>query len=93
MHIYTLYDKKTRTYNRPFFETADVISIRNLKMEVNRQDPANPLYMFPEDYELYRIGSFDPNNGGVAVQPPELIATASSCVKDPSGLSGKQYAT
>lgn len=80
-HLYTVKDTKTRTFNRPFCERSDAIAIRNLRMEVNRNDAKNPLYMFPEDYEVYRIGSMDPDTGMVTSQTPELISTGLALVE------------
>lgn len=78
--MYSIYDTKTRQYNRPFFEASDTVALRNLKMEVNRQDPSNVLYMFPEDYQLYRVGSFDADNGNIDAAAPELLGSCEALV-------------
>lgn len=80
VNIYSLYDTKTMTYNKPFIEPSDTVAMRSLRMEVNRADPNNVLYMFPEDYRLYRVGSFDTDTGNIDTVAPELVVDCETLV-------------
>jgi hypothetical protein len=78
--IYSIKDTKTGLFNRPFYEMNDVTAIRNLKQEVNRTDQGNTLYLFPEDYQLYKIGKYNGETGHLEACKPELITTCEALV-------------
>lgn len=81
-NIYTIHDSKTRTYNTPFFQPADPAAIRMFKNEVNRADDRNNIYLNPEDFTLFRVGTFDIDTGETTGDEHTQIATATSLKAD-----------
>lgn len=77
MEIYTVKDNKAGTFNTPFFQPTDVHALRAFKAEVNRASESNMIYLYPEDWELWHIGSFDEKSGAVEnLAPRGLLAHA-----------------
>ena len=74
IHIYAIYDKKVKVYGTPFFYTDDISATRSfLRLKA---DPQSFLHSFPDDYDLYRIGTYDDQDAKmVSLQPTELIQT------------------
>lgn len=63
--IYSVYDAKTETFNRPFFFLTNGEALRSWSDTVN--DDKTIFYKHPEDYTLFELGSFDDNNGVVTM--------------------------
>lgn len=75
--IYAIKDVYTG-YLNPTFEGNDSVARRNFEHAVCRADSL--LYSHPNDYDLYRIGTFDSETGVIISCVPELIVGASSIV-------------
>lgn len=67
-------DRAADTFARPFCVPAVGMGVRSFTDEVNRQDSNNPLWMHPEDYDLYEIGSFDESDGSIVWLKPRQVA-------------------
>lgn len=80
--IFSIYDKKTKTYNRPFYEKNETVALRGFTTEVNRPNQNNTLYLFPEDYAMYKIGEYDDETGKLHAIEPTLICEASAIVSE-----------
>lgn len=65
MNIYVIKDKKAGTFNTPFFQPTDVHAVRAFKTEVNRQHEQNMMYLYPEEFSLYHIGTYDDKAGTI----------------------------
>lgn len=68
MEIFTVKDNKAGTFNTPFFQPTDVHALRAFKAEVNRVHDTNMMYLYPEDFELWHIGTFDEKSGKLESQ-------------------------
>jgi len=63
MNIYTLKDEKRDTFHQPFFladETTAYRAIINLK-----NDPNSELKLFPDQFTLYHLGTYDEETGTI----------------------------
>lgn len=70
---YSILDKKVGAYLRPVFAKSVVEVQRNLEQLV--KDKTSSLCLFPADFALYKVGSFDDVEGVFVVQTkPEFIA-------------------
>lgn len=70
--IYSIHDRKAEIYNRPFYESNEVIAVRNVEMCFS--DENNPMFAYPEDFELVRLGTYDDETGKFDILPiPELV--------------------
>lgn len=61
LNAYTIYDVASGIYMRPFFSQADGQAIRGFKDIACDAD--HEVGKHPEDYTLYRIGSFNDTTG------------------------------
>lgn len=80
-HIVAVRDRASDSFARPFTCRGLGEAIRDFTGEVNRADANNPLYMYSEDYDLYKIGTFNDNTGEIESIRPEQIAIGKDCKK------------
>lgn len=73
--IYSLFDVKAMTYGRPVFVPTIGVLIRELQGALSGDDM---LSKHPEDFRLFRLGSFDDQSGQVVVHQPEFVLEVSS---------------
>lgn len=70
-----LWDKKALT----FIETSMVqntgVAVRGFTGAVNNSQGDNNLYKWPDDYELYTLGTYNPRTGQLFPDEKRLIAT------------------
>lgn len=69
--MFSIYDKAIEAYMRPFMAQAEGQATRMFQDIVC--DEQSDLFKHPEDYSLFKIGSFDDNNG-------ELLDCEPTCV-------------
>lgn len=72
--MYCIKDLKAETFDTPFFQPTHTHAIRLFKMEVNREDTRNPIFLYPDEYGLFYLGTFHTGTGEVK---PELEQVAS----------------
>jgi len=73
LNAYTIYDVASGVYMRPFFSQADGQAIRGFKDIAT--DAEHEVGKHPEDYTLYRVGSFNDTTGKMAGEELEKLAT------------------
>lgn len=69
----TMRDTKVGIYLQPFAVLSVPSGIRDLGELVNQSDKQLPWQKFPEDFEVYRIGTFDGDTGKIVPQEPEFL--------------------
>lgn len=74
MEIYVVKDNKAHTANTPFFQPTDVHALRAFRAEINRMHEHNMMYLYPEDWDLCHIGTFNEKTGELVGAPPKLLA-------------------
>lgn len=72
--IYTIRDSKTETYSQPFVQMTDGQATRTVADMVN--NPEHPIGKHPEDYVLFRIGTFEDNEGKIETEDSVSVANA-----------------
>ncbi|QXP08374.1 MAG: nonstructural protein [Arizlama microvirus] len=77
-HAYSIYDRKGLVYSPPFFAAQDGLAVRSFTDAAN--DPATTISRYPDDYVLYRVGSYDDASGSL------LPATVIQHIVDASAL-------
>lgn len=60
---YSIYDKKSKKFDVPFFANSDVFARRHFIMISEKK--GTMLNRFVEDYDLYKIGSFCLDDGKI----------------------------
>lgn len=76
LEIYTIRDKKTDVYNTPFFQRSVEEAMRTIADAAN--DERTHLAKFPDDFEIYRLGSFNDNSGKIDPVIPTFVCSVSS---------------
>lgn len=73
LNAYTIFDVASGTYMRPFFSQADGQAMRGFKDIAC--DAEHEVGRHPEDYTLFRIGSFNDNTGKMEGDQIEKLMT------------------
>lgn len=76
--VCAVYDRMALVYGRPMVVSAQGLAIRSFIDEVNRRAEGNTMYDHPEDFQLFRIGSYDDNVGELIAIKPELMMAGSA---------------
>lgn len=79
-------DSASDGYGVPVFFHTPAIAIRTFKNEVNRAAEDNPLYRYPEDHVLWKLGSYDADSAMFELHAPEQLCRAKD-VKEDSGVA------
>lgn len=74
LNIYSVRDNKVGFMN-PTVEGSDAIAIRNFEFAV--KNSKSLLNSHPQDFDLYKIGSFDSDSGAISGCLPEFVFSAS----------------
>lgn len=70
--IYSVFDRKANVFARPFVSPNDAMAARSFLAA--RQDSTTEIHKFPEDFTLYRLGTFDDDAGVVAGIHPTPVS-------------------
>lgn len=71
-------DLTAQQYGRPFFTISDGSAIRGFSDEINHPDDNSILYKHPDDFQLFRIGTFDDSTGKVDLCDPVMLVSGAS---------------
>ena len=74
MNFYAIFDKAVNAYMRPMVLQTDGQAVRMFTDEAVRAEAE--IAKHPEDYALFRIGSFDDNTGEILAIEPKCIGRA-----------------
>lgn len=64
--LFSVYDAKTEAYGPVLTHTSDGDAIRSYEMACNNKDSL--LGVYPNDFTLMRIGTFDENSGVIELE-------------------------
>lgn len=78
MNVYSIFDKKVAAYGQPFFALNDQAAKRMVSMASAERNSL--LRVFPEDYTLERLGTFDESSGQLDSEKPSTVASVSALV-------------
>lgn len=74
-----VFDAKADCFNRPFFVPTSGLAVRSFTDEVNRRDNSNPMFVHPNDFSLWIVGSYEEHSGLLEAKvPPTLLVQATS---------------
>lgn len=66
LSIFTIYDEKAKAYLAPFFLPTTGMAVRTFTDMIN--NPECAFYKHPEDYTIFKIGTFDDSLGLLLVE-------------------------
>lgn len=73
--MYVVFDLKSKSYDVPFFALSDEMAKRRFVLDcrgVGVED-RSVIHQFKEDFELLKLGKFNPGSGVVDVGVPDVI--------------------
>ena len=72
LYVYCVFDKRTLFYRPPICAHNDAHVARSLMRLM--QEPVSEYGMFPKDYDLYRLGSFEDKDASLVLSAkPEFV--------------------
>lgn len=80
LKIYSIYDRGTEAYMRPWYAQADNAAIR--AFIDTGLDATHEIARHPEDYTLMRIGVFDDNSGEITPEIPKKLLTGLEAIAE-----------
>ena len=81
MNLYfAVKDLAVQAFGIPFLVRAQGEALRSFQDEANRTDEKSAIAQHPEDYELYKIASYDDQTGEIKGHEPELVARAKDLI-------------
>ena len=78
LNVYTIFDSAAGAYMRPFFAQSDGQALRGFT-DISC-DAEHDIGKHPEDYSLYRIGTFDDQKAKLDPEDRQCLATAQEVV-------------
>jgi hypothetical protein len=80
-NLYSVYDKQIKAYLNPLVAVNDAEAIRLMQTWVNSDDKSQNICLYPEQFTMVRLGSYDSESGVLETDYKELIA-GGACVQD-----------
>lgn len=68
--VYSIYDRATKLYAQPFFAQTDDVAIRIVRGSFS---PQSQLVLYPSDYDLMFLGTFDDSNGVIGHDNARIV--------------------
>ncbi len=78
INIYTIYDTASGLYRFPMFVSSDGEALRSFSDAALNAE--SDIGKHPEDYTIFRNGSFNDVTGEILGEQPESLKTALACV-------------
>lgn len=81
MSVYAVYDVKTGVFFAPMVYHNDAHAIRELRRPF--KDASSSLGQYPEDYDVYLVGSWSDHEGKLeGLTPPRLVVKGTALAPD-----------
>lgn len=75
LRIFSVFDSKASAFIQPFYSPTRGTAIRSFKAMAN--EPGHAFNLFPDDYTLFELGTFDPETAKFDLQAtPESLGLA-----------------
>lgn len=81
LRIYAIYDSAAAVYMRPFYCTTDKEAQRAFADLA--KDSTHSVGRHPNDYTLFKLGTYDDNTGMFLTSPPESMGNALEYTVEP----------
>lgn len=72
MCVYSVFDSKAECFSRPVFYSNDAMASRAFEVAVN--SPESEMFMHPQDFTMFKVGSFSVSNGKLSGVDPVSVA-------------------
>lgn len=74
--VFSVYDHKSEQYNTPQFIRTKGEAIRGFQAQCQREEPSNLLRSNPEDFTMYMLGEYNPEDGTLVGIEPQVVISA-----------------
>jgi len=81
--FYSVKDLKVGVYLPAFCLQNDISAVRAFGYSVRDKTVQTNLSLYPADFELYKVGTFDDQSGVITGGMPVFVCSAVSCIGDP----------
>lgn len=71
---FSIYDKKAQVYMRPFYAENEIFASREIFVAM--QNEKITLAIFPEDFDLYCLATFEEKTGELLASPKPVYVTS-----------------
>lgn len=78
--MYSVRDRESNTFIKPFCMETDRDAVEGFRVVSN--DKESPYNKFPSDYQLIKLGEFDPRTGEVTPIVQETLCWAKDLLKE-----------
>lgn len=78
LSVFAVRDRAVDSFGQPIFATSEGGVIRSFRDEI--ANPESPFSKHPDDYDLYRIGTYDQESGALVGCDPVQVAIGKSLV-------------
>lgn len=79
-NVYSIYDKKLATYGLPYCSDNDILAVRAFGGACRDQNMT--VAMYPDCFDLYRIGTYDEGSSELKHITPEYVTSATAVIND-----------
>ena len=76
--VYAVYDVCSAVYDGPVPATTDAVAVRNFSNMC--RNPESAIGTSPEDYTLFRVGTWNDANGEITPEAPQKLVNGLECV-------------
>lgn len=81
LKVYSVFDEKAEEFSPPFYQANDRLAQR--MVTESARGNGNMLAAYPEDFKLYRLGTFDTNSGKLEREDiPVLVCAVKDLTKE-----------
>lgn len=70
--VFSIYDNKAGAFASPFLQGNEEVALRGIKT-VMAERPQDMMSRYPEDFELFYLGTFDDHDGKLSIHTPKSI--------------------
>lgn len=83
VQLFSVYDRKAAIYLAPFVARSEVDAMRQISASFKDQAmQQTPIGQHPEDFDLYHVGAFDDDIGGITTpNKPRLVVAITALVR------------
>lgn len=76
--VFTLFDKKAAVFHPPVYLHSEAEARRHFAM-ASKQHPDSSIGAYPEDFDLYDLGTFCDNEGRYFGDAPQFVCNLTDC--------------
>lgn len=86
--MYSVFDRASGIYERPFCARSDMEAMRSFSDIAVSKD--HPIGQHPDDYTLFRVGTYDDNKGQIVGEASEKIINGAEAVASSQSVESVQ---